>query len=100
VAGAPIRLNSLRNTERSIRELYVEIEGRTNVLAPIRMECSTTLSVILVNKTFMKTFWMVSRRVIGPSLVIEPLFQASLIGIKNISELDHLRGAWDLFSTY
>jgi hypothetical protein len=42
---------------------------------------------------------MVSRRVMGPSLALEPLYPASLFGIKIISELDRLRGAWDLFST-
>jgi hypothetical protein len=53
---APVRLTSLRKTETSIREFYVEVEGRTDVLAPIRMECSTILSVIRVNKIFKRNF--------------------------------------------
>jgi hypothetical protein len=79
--------------------LYVKVEGRTDVLAPDRMECSTTLSVFRVNKTFKKSFWMVSRRVMVRSLVIELLYPALLFGIKFISKLNHLRGARDLFST-
>jgi hypothetical protein len=42
---------------------------------------------------------MVSRRVRGRSLVMEPLYSALPFGIKIISDLDHLRGAWDLSST-
>jgi hypothetical protein len=54
--GAPLRLTSLRKTERSIREIKVEVEGRTDVLAPIRIECLTIFFTIKVKKALIKLF--------------------------------------------
>jgi hypothetical protein len=42
---------------------------------------------------------MVSGRVMGRSCVMEPLYPTSLFGMKIISELDHIRGAWDFLRT-